>query len=217
MSDDEVEDFYQRWERRFKGPGNAHRPAIASFIKDIKTLGFSHREMEFIKGLRWSLEDVSRVYGVPLPLLSDIERATFENINTAERLFWRNAMIPEMVFLEEQLSGKLMPLLGYPELRVQFDLSAIEALQKDEDGQVEREAKLLDRGVLTINEVRRERNLPDVPWGDAPLRRPEPPGTASPSSRSRPGTGPLQGVGDHFPVEKAPHNWHETLRLHGPL
>ena len=57
------------------------RPAIASFIKDIKTLGFSHREMEFIQGLRWSLEDVSRAYGVPLPLLSDLQKATFTNIN----------------------------------------------------------------------------------------------------------------------------------------
>jgi len=25
---------------------------------------------------------------------------------------------------------------------------------------------MLDRGVLTINEVRRTRSLPDVPWGD---------------------------------------------------
>ena len=41
MNDEEVEDFYQRWEKRYKGPGNAHRPAIASFIKDIKTLGLS--------------------------------------------------------------------------------------------------------------------------------------------------------------------------------
>ena len=31
---------------------------------------------------------------------------------------------------------------------------------------VQRETALLDRGVLTINEVRRERNLPEVPWGD---------------------------------------------------
>ena len=76
MSDDEVEDFYQRWEKRFKGTGNAHRPAIASFIKDIKTLGFSHRDMEYIQGLRWSLEDVARAYGVPLPLLQDLQRAT---------------------------------------------------------------------------------------------------------------------------------------------
>ena len=165
----EVEDFYERWERRYKGPGNAHRPAIASFIKDVKSLnGFSQREMEFVRGLRWSLEDVSRVYGVPLPLLSDYQQATFANINTAERLFWRNAMIPEIKFLEEQLNEKLLPRLGYADLHILFDLSEIEALQEDEDNRVARETRLLDRGVLTINEIRRQRNLPDVPWGDPP-------------------------------------------------
>ena len=168
MSDEEVEEFYQRWENRYKGPGNAHRPAIANFIKDIKTLGMSHREMEFIQGLRWSLEDVSRTYGVPLPLLSDFQRATFSNVNAAERFFWRNTMVPEMLLLEEQLNEKLLPLLGYPDLRVEFDLTAVEALQEDQTTKVDREMKLLDRGVLTINEVRRRNNLPDVPWGDIP-------------------------------------------------
>ena len=172
MTDEEVEDFYQRWGKRYRGPANAHRPAIASFIKEIKTLGFNQRDMEFIQGLRWSLEDVSRVYGVPTPLLSDLQRATYSNINVAERLFWRNTMVPEMKFLEEQLNEKLMPRLGYPDLRIEFDLSAIEALQETETEMVDREAKLLDRGVLTINEVRRRRNLPDVSWGDAPLSRP---------------------------------------------
>ena len=57
--------------------------------------------MDFIQGLRWSLEEVSRVYGVPKPLLSDLERATFSNINAAERIFWRNTMLPEVGFLEE--------------------------------------------------------------------------------------------------------------------
>ena len=168
MTDDEVEDFYQRWERRFRGPGNAHRPAIASFIKDIKTLGFTHREMEFVQGLRWSLEEVSRTFGVPMPLLSDYQNATFANITTAERLFWRNTMIPEMKFLEEQINEKLLPMLGYSGVRIEFDLADIEAVQEDENDRANREALLLDRGVLTINEVRRSRNLPDVPWGNEP-------------------------------------------------
>ena len=166
MNDAEIEDFYQRWESRYRGPGNANRPAIASFVTDIKTLGFSHRDMDFIQGLRWSLEEVSRVYGVPKPLLSDFERATFSNVNAAERLFWRNTMIPEMQFLEEHINRMLLPRLGYPELTVEFDRSDIEALKEDESARVSREAQLLDRGVLTINEVRRSRNLPDVPWGD---------------------------------------------------
>ena len=183
MTDAEVEDFYQRWESRYKGPSQAPRPAIASFIKDIKTLGFSHREMEFVQGLRWSLEEVSRALGVPVPLLSNLERATFSNIKTAEELFWRNTMIPEMRFLEEQLNEMLMPRLGYSDLTVEFDLSSIEVLREEENSRVAREAQMLDRGVLTINEVRRERNLPEVPWGDtwwAPTKR-TPAGSANPT------------------------------------
>lgn len=166
LTDAEIEDFYRRWETRYRGPQNAHRPAIANFIRDIRTLGLSHRDMDFIRGLRWSLEEVSRAYGVPKPLLSDLERATFANINAAERIFWRNTIVPELRFFEEQLNRMLLPRLGYPDLELAFDLSAIEALQEDENQRVNREMQLLDRGVLTINELRRQRNLPPLPWGD---------------------------------------------------
>ena len=165
LNDSEVEEFYRRWEARFRGPANAHRPAVASFVRDIKTLGLSHREMDFIQGLRWSLEEVSRAFGVPRPLLSDLERST-SNVNAAERFFWRNTMVPEMTFLAEQVTRKLFPLLGYEGLELEFDLSSIEALAEDENARASREAQMLDRGVLTINEVRRSRGLPDVPWGE---------------------------------------------------
>ena len=168
LTDSEIEDFYSRWEARYRGPQNARRPAVANFIKDIRTLGLSHRDMDFIRGLRWSLEEVSRAYGVPKPLLSDLERATFANINAAERIFWRNTIVPEIRFLEEHLNRMLLPRLGYPDLQLEFDLTEIEALQEDENSRVNRQMQLLDRGVLTINEVRRQRNLPDVPWGDGP-------------------------------------------------
>jgi len=167
MTDAESEDFYNRWDARYKGPGNLHRPAIASFIRDIKTLGFSHRDMDFIQGLRWSLEEFRRVYGVPKPLLSDFERATVSNVNAGERLFWRNTMIPERQFLEEQLNRMLLPRIGYTDLTVAFDLSSIEALKEDENSGVSLDVQLLDRGVLTINEVRRSRGLTGVPPGDA--------------------------------------------------
>ena len=168
LTDSEIEEFYHRWEARYRGPQNARRPAVANFIKDIRTLGLSHRDMDFIRGLRWSLEEVSRAYGVPKPLLSDLERATFANINAAERIFWRNTIVPEIRFLEEHLNRMLLPKLGYPDLALEFDLSAIEAMQEDESSRVSRQMQLLDRGVVTINEVRRQHNLSDVPWGDEP-------------------------------------------------
>ena len=181
MNDVEVEEFYNRWEARHRGVANPNRPAIASFVRDIKTLGFTHRDMDFIQGLRWSLEDVSRVFGVPKPLLSDLERATFANINAAERIFWRNTMLPQIGFLEEQINRMLLPRLGYPNLTIKFDLSGIEALREDENSRVTRETQLLDRGVLTINEVRRSRSLPEVPWGNEWAKAPR---TDSPSPKT---------------------------------
>ena len=166
LNDTELEEFYARWESRYQGAANARRPAVASAVRDVKTLGLSHRDLDFIQGLRWSLEEVSRAYGVPKLLLGDFERATYANVQAAERMFWRNTIIPEIRFFEETLNRALLPRLGYPQLSVEFDLSVIEALQEDENSRVQRETALLDRGVLTINEVRRERNLPEVPWGN---------------------------------------------------
>lgn len=168
MNEAELEDFYARWEQRYQGAENARRPAVASAVRDVKTLGLSHRDIDFIQGLRWSLEEVSRAYGVPKLLLGDFERATYANVQASERMFWRNTVAPEVKFLEDQVNRSLLPKLGYPQLTVEFDLSVIEALQEDENGRVQRETALLDRGVLTINEVRRERNLPEVAWGDGP-------------------------------------------------
>ncbi len=168
MNDSELEDFYARWEQRYQGSGNARRPAVASAVRDVKTLGLSNRDIDFIQGLRWSLEEVSRTYGVPKLLLGDFERATYANVQASERMFWRNTVVPEIRFLEDQMNRALLPKLGYPQLTVEFDLSVIEALQEDENSRVQRETALLDRGVLTINEVRRERNLPEVPWGEGP-------------------------------------------------
>ena len=49
---------------------------------------------------------------------------------------------------------------------MEFDLKSIEALAEDENARTTRESQLLDRGVLTINEVRQAHNLPNVPWGN---------------------------------------------------
>jgi len=44
----------------------------------------------------------------------DLQEPTFTNTNAAERLFWRNTMVPEMAFLEEQLTEKLIPCWATP-------------------------------------------------------------------------------------------------------
>ena len=115
-NDEEVREFYERRESRFKGPGNVGRPALLSAGMKPTNLGFSPREMEYLQSLRWSLEDVARVYGVPKPMLGDTERITFSNFDTARRLFWEDTIVPQLRFYQEALNQRLLTNIGDPSL-----------------------------------------------------------------------------------------------------
>ena len=169
-TDDEVKEFYDRWESRFRGPERARRPALLSAGMTATTLGFSPRDMEYIQSLRWSLEDVARVYGVPNPMLGDVERITFSNFATARKVFWEDTVVPQLIFYQEALQQMLLPHFGDPSLFVEFDLSVVEALRENENDKAKRRQMYVGAGIMTVNEARRELGLAPVEWGEGGAR-----------------------------------------------
>ncbi len=170
-TDDEVEEFYHRWESRFRGVDKVRRPVLLSGGMKATNLGFSPKDMEYIQSLRWSLEDVARVYGVPKAILGDIERITFSNYETARRVFWEDSIMPQLVFYQEALRARL--LVNFDDghdLLAEFDLTAIEALREAENDKAKRRRMHVDSGIMTINEARLELGLPPVSWGDGPSK-----------------------------------------------
>jgi HK97 family phage portal protein len=172
MTQGEVDQFYKLWEQRFAGPEKSHRPAIASNIKAVEKVGLNARDAEFVNSITLAIRDAARVYGVPSTMLEDREFATLNNAETDERKFWRQTVTAEARYLESQVNTQLLPRLGYYGVKAELDLSGVEALQEGEEQRVKRESEYLDRGVITINEVRQERGLPPVPWGNEPMRKP---------------------------------------------
>ena len=158
-TDDEVNEFYDRWEARFQGVDKVRRPAFLSGGMTVRNLGFSPREMEYFRNMKWSLEDVSRVYGVPKPMLADLEQATFSNFNTARRVFWEDTIVPQLGFYEEALNAGLMPGLGDGKLRARFDVSEVEALRETENDKAKRRIGYVKAGIMTAEEVREEMGL----------------------------------------------------------
>ncbi len=160
-TDDEVREFYDRWESRFKGANRSRRPALLSKGMRATNLGFSPRDMEYVHSLRWSLEDVSRTYGVPKLMLGDMERATFSNFRTARRVFWEDTVLPQLSFYEEALQQMLVgPASRGERLRVRFDIGAIEALRENENDRASRRTAYVQAGIMTVDEARAELGLP---------------------------------------------------------
>ena len=164
-TDDEAAEFYAKWDERLRGPSNRRRPMILNGgVKPVQT-GFSPKEMEYLSALRWTVEDVARAFNVPKPLLHDLERATYSNIETARRMFWETCVVPELRMFEETLNERLLPMFGDPYLAAEFDTSQIEALRESESERARRIALYVKSGVMTVDEARSELGLGSVGAG----------------------------------------------------
>ena len=134
LSEAEAEAFYKNWALKHQGPKNKLRPGMLSPGMKASQVGFSPKDMEYLSTLRWTVEDVARAFNVPKPLLHDLERATYANIETTRRMFWETCVVPELRFFEEALRERLLPMFGEPGLWAEFDTSNIEALRESETG-----------------------------------------------------------------------------------
>ncbi len=157
-SQDQIERLLETWEMRMVDPDQAHKPTVLSGGIDMKRLGSNHSEMEFIAALRWSVEEVSRAFGVPKVFLSELEDATLANVRTMEQFLWRNTVIPELKMLEDGINQRLAPHFArFPnELVVRFNLSDVEAVQESQSERADRLATLVGAGIMTVEEARRE-------------------------------------------------------------
>ena len=155
---EQIDQLLEMWEMRLANPDTAHRPMVLSSGLDMKRLGSSHSDMEFIAALQWSVEEVSRAFGVPKVFLSEFEDATLANVRTMEQFLWRNTIIPELKMLEDGINHRLVPHFArFPnELTVRFNLSNVEAVQESQSDRAERLATLVSAGIMSVEEARRE-------------------------------------------------------------
>lgn len=169
LTDTDVDEFYRRLERRHQGGSQYQRPIVMSKSDgEVRNLGFSNREMEFFNGLTFTLQEAARVFSVPPPMMYDMSQTIFNNVSEARHDFYENTITQEWTLLEVQMQERFIPMLPleHRNLLLRFDKSGIPALQESENEKALRDQSDVVAGIKTINEVRRDRGLPEVPWGD---------------------------------------------------
>jgi HK97 family phage portal protein len=59
---------------------NAWRPRVLEQGLDVKVVGISNRDAEFLNLRKYQVNDIARIFGVPPHMMQDLDRATFNNI-----------------------------------------------------------------------------------------------------------------------------------------
>ena len=70
----------EAWDRSHQGAGKAFRTGVLQEGVTAKEMGITHRDAQYIELLKFGIADIARIYHVPLHMLAELDRATFNNI-----------------------------------------------------------------------------------------------------------------------------------------
>lgn len=155
MSLEETQNAKDMFEAQFKGTKNQHKTIIAWWVKDIKTISISPRDMEFINQRHMTTEKVSAVFWVPKTILGYTENVNYNNWVNQRKEFIEWTLKPLESDFEHILNKLLEMFLPniYEKIWIKCDWEQIEETQERMDWL----RKDVQSWIMTINEARIER------------------------------------------------------------
>jgi len=155
------------WNARHGGAENAGGTAILDSGAEFKPLSMAPKDAGLTETKQYTVEDISRITGVPLHMLQSLDRATFNNIEHLGLEFAKYTLLPWARRWEQECNRKLFPpreRKSAVRFTVKLDLDSF--LKGDSKARSEYYRTLIHAGVLSINEARQREGLNPVTGGD---------------------------------------------------
>ena len=162
IGEEERDRLEAQWNAKFRR-GGAGRALVAESGMRVSLLTHSMGDLAALAEYGKTKEDIANAFHVPLSFLTS--ETNLANLQAAEHQHMAKAIFPRLQRRDEKLNEQLVPLFD-PSRRL-FMASEDPVPYNQEIAWRQQEVDLR-YGIVSINEVRQDRGLPPVAWGDAP-------------------------------------------------
>jgi len=153
------------WEDLHRGLEGAHRLAILEEDTDYQQVTVDPEKAQFLGLRKFQNAEASRITRVPLHMLAELERSTFNNIEEQDREFVRDVIRPWAVRLQQRMNLSLFTTQERAAgLFCEFNLEGL--LQGDTKTRSEFYKVGVGAPWMALNEARAKENLPPIDGGD---------------------------------------------------
>jgi HK97 family phage portal protein len=137
LSDEEFNEFRDRWNEQHRGVSNAHRVAVLENGLTWVDRSYSMADMQFAELRNASREIIREAFGFPKPMLGTVDDANRANMESAEAIFAKWLIRVRLQRTREVLNTRLLPMFGATGQGLEFDF------EDPVTGDVEMESKQL--------------------------------------------------------------------------
>lgn len=134
----------------YQGAANAGRPLLLEGGLDWKAMSLTPKDMDFLEAKHAAAREIALAFGVPPMLLGIPGDNTYANFQEANRVFWRQTVLPLATRIGTSIAQWLSPQFGEG-VRLVIDTDRVDALASDRNALWER---VTNAPFLTLNEKR---------------------------------------------------------------
>lgn len=167
FSQEQADELERLLDKRWTSAQRRHRWAVLRFEAKFQPMSMTPKDAEFVAGLSLTLKQIANAYGIPVPLLNEMEGATLANLREFQQVLWTHSLVPDAKLRAAEIREQFLPMFkGGPDY-CEFDFTKVAALQESASSTWDRERQAIEVGSLTINEWRKSKGYPPVAWGDS--------------------------------------------------
>ncbi len=167
LSDQAYERLKKDFEERHTGLGNAHRPMILEMGLDWKSMALNAEDSQFLETRKFQLEEICRLFRVPLHMVQNTDRATFNNIEELGLGFINYSLVPYLTRIEQRINTGLVRKSKQGVYYAKFNAGAL--LRGDMKSRFEAYATGINWGIYSPNDCRDLEDMNPRPGGDVYL------------------------------------------------
>jgi HK97 family phage portal protein len=162
LTKDQMTALRDAWHEKSRGLNAGDVPILSWGLK-WQPFSITSEDAQLIDAYRMSIEDIARVFNVPLMLIGDYQKATYNN---SEALM-RHWLAQGLGFVLEHIEKSFNKFFRLPADQVSnFDVNGL--LRTDFEARVSGYGKAIQSGLYSPNEARALEGLPAVEYGEEP-------------------------------------------------
>jgi len=161
LNQEAARNLLSSFERRHKGAKNAGKPALLEPGQSIQTVGIPQDDAQFLESRKFQVTEVSRWFRLPPHKISDMEAATYSNIEQQAIDFVVDSIQPWTERMEQEADAKLV---GRRDLITKIKIQGL--MRGDSEARANYYNTLWNLGSLSTNDIRSLEDMNPVPNGD---------------------------------------------------
>jgi len=164
LSETAIDRLRQSFNNTYSQLSGSNQTAILEEGLTFKPVGISPDQAQFLASRTFSLEEIGRIWNIPPHMLGDLSKSSFNNIEMQSQEFVTYTLLPYLTRIENEMNLKLFRTSAIGRLFVKFNVGGL--LRGNIKDRSEFYTKMINTGVMSINEVRALEDLNKIEDGD---------------------------------------------------